>query len=346
MKRYLTLLLTFVVIVLAAGCGVAAAQGEEEPRVFVAEVAKTTDRNGGLTGETVSYLERVISDAEDAEATVAIELSTAGGALDLTQEIVGVMGEAEDTPIFVYVTPRSTRAASAGTFILMAGDVAAMAPETRTGAATPVTFFGQDIPGDLGEKTRNDAVALITGIAETHDRNEQWAEKAVRNAEAVNAEEALELGIIEYVESDLRSLLEAADGETVEAKGIELNTANAELVQRSVSFEERFGFSRWYVIIPAVLLVLFLAGLTYAAIRTSRQRVSTGREGMIGEVGTVRRQIDKSGGTVFVHGELWTALPEEPQMAPIETGTEVEITSFPPHGYCREAVDLVRTSDA
>lgn len=328
MKRCLTLLLTLAVVVLATGCGAAIAQDEENPQVFVAEVSKTTDRSNALTEDTVSYLERVISDAEEADATVAIELSTSGGGLDQTQEIVGIMGEAKETPIIVYVTPRSTRAASAGTFILMAGDVAAMAPEARTGAATPVTFFGQDIPGDLGSKVRNDAVALITSLAATHDRNEEWAEKAVRDAEAVNAEEALDLGVIEHIEPDLRSLLEAADGETVEAKGIELNTANAELVQRSVSFEERFGFSRWYVIIPAILLILFLAGLSYAVVRTSRQRVSTGREGMIGEVGTVRQKIGKSGGTVFVHGELWTALPEEPQMAPMESGSEVEIAGF------------------
>ncbi len=329
MKRYLNLVLALVVVVLAAGCGVAAAQGEEEPEVFVADVSKTTDRNNALTGKTVEYLERVISDAGDAEAeAVAVKLSTAGGRVDYTQEIVGTIGDARSMPVFVYVTPRGTRAASAGTFILLAGDVAAMAPDTRTGAATPVSFFGGDIPGDLGEKSRNDAVALITSLAETHDRNEEWAERAVREAEAINAEDALEMNVIEYVEPDLRSLLEAADGETVEAKGIELNTANAALVQQSLTFQERFGFSRWYVAVPAVLLVLFIVGLIFAAVETSRRRVSTGREGMIGEIGTVRRQIGKSGGTVFVHGELWTALPEEPQMTPMEPGTEVEIVSF------------------
>ena len=307
----------------------AAAQSEEEPQVFVAEVAKTTDRNNALTGETQEYLERVISNAEEADAeAVAVELSTSGGSLELTQEIVGMMGEAQDIPIIVYVTPRSTRAASAGTFILMAGDVAAMAPESRTGAATPVTFFGQDIPGDLGSKVRNDAVALITGLAETHDRNAEWAEKAVRDAEAINAEEALKIGVIEYVEPDLPALLDAVSGETVEAKDIELNTANAEIVQQPLSFKERFGFSKWYVVVPAGLLVLFTAGIIFAAVETSRRRVSTGREGMIGEVGTVRRAIGKSGGMVFIHGELWTALPEEPQMVPIEPGTEIEIVGF------------------
>ncbi len=331
MKRYLTLLLISVIAVLVAGCGVAAGaqQGEEGPEVYVADVSDTTGRGNQLTGKTVDYLERVISEAEEEDAeAVAIELNTAGGRLDYTQEIVGAMGEAQDTPIIVYVTPRGSRAASAGTFILLAGDVAAMAPESRTGAATPVTFTGQDIPGDLGEKSRNDAVALITGLAETHDRNAEWAEKAVRDAEAVNAGEALEIGVIEYVEPDLRALLEAADGETVGAKGIELNTAGAELVQQPLSFEERFGFSKWYAIIPAILLVLFTIGLIFAAIETSRRRVSTGREGMVGEVGTVRRQIGKSGGTVFVHGELWSAFPEEPQMIPIEPGTEVEIAGF------------------
>ena len=332
MKRYTTLLL--IAALLALGTAVPAAVSpsvaqEEEPEVYVADVSKTTDRNNALTGKTVEYLERVISAAGEAEAeAVAVELSTSGGSLDDTQEIVGLIGDARDVPIIVYVTPRSTRAASAGTFVLLAGDVAAMAPESRTGAATPITFFGQDIPGDLGSKVRNDAVALITGLAETHDRNAEWAESAVRDAEAINAEEALERGVIEYVEPDLRSLLDAADGETVEDKEIELNTANAAIVQQPLSFEERFGFSGWYVVIPAILLVLFTIGLIFAAVETSRRRVSTGREGMIGEIGTVRRQIGKSGGTVFVHGELWTALPKEPQTTPIEPGTEVEVVSF------------------
>jgi membrane-bound ClpP family serine protease len=331
MKRFviLSLVLGFAVYAFAAFGGKVSTAQEDRPEVFVADVSETTGRNDALTENTVDYLERVISEAEEADAAaVAIELSTSGGRLDYTQEIVGAMGDAEDTPIIVYVTPRGTRAASAGTFILLAGDVAAMAPETRTGAATPVTFTGQDIPGDLGEKSRNDAVALITSLAETHDRNAEWAERAVRDAEAINAEEALELGVIEYVEPDLRAVLEAADGERIEPKGITLDTANANLVEQPLNFEERFGFSTWWVILPAVFLVLFLTGLTFAIFRTSRVRISTGREGMIGEVGTVRQEINASGGSVFVHGELWSAIPEDPDAAPIEKGAEVEIAGF------------------
>lgn len=331
MKRFviLFLMLGFAVYAFAAFEDRASTAQEGEPEVFVADVSETTGRNNALTGETVDYLERVISEAEEADAAaVAIELNTSGGRLDYTQEIVGAMGDAEDTPIIVYVTPRGAQAASAGTFILMGSDVAAMAPDTRTGAATPVTFAGQDIPGDLGEKSRNDAVALITSLAETHDRNAEWAEKAVRDAEAINAAEALEIGVIEYVEPDLRAVLEAADGERIEPKGITLDTANAALVQQPLNFEERFGFSLWWVVVPAVLLVLFAIGLTFAIFRTSRVRVSTGREGMLGEIGTVRQTINASGGSVFVHGELWSAIPEDPDAAPIEKGTEVEIAGF------------------
>lgn len=331
MKRYPTLLLSFVLLVYAfTAFGDRASTAQEgKPEVFVADVSETTGRSDDLTEKTVDYLERVISDAEEADAeAMAIELSTSGGRLDYTQEIVGAMGDAEDTPIFVYVTPRGTRAASAGTFILMGSDVAAMAPDTRTGAATPVTFTGQDIPGDLGEKSRNDAVALITSLAETHDRNAEWAEKAVRDAEAVNAAEALEIDVVEYVEPDLRSVLEAADGERIQPKGITLDTANATLIEQSLTFKERFGLSRWWVVVPTVFLVLFLTGLIFAILRTSRVRISTGREGMIGEVGTVRQTVNKSGGSVFVHGELWSAIPEDPEAAPIEKGTEIEIAGF------------------
>lgn len=328
MMSLLVLLLAGLVLA-TFGIGFSTAQ-EAKPEVFVADASETMgSRNNDLTKKTVSYLERVISEAEEADAAaVAVELSTAGGSITLMQDIVGAMNEAEDTPIVVYVTPQGTRAASAGTFILLASDVAAMAPDTRTGAATPVTFTGQDIPGALGDKSRNDAAALITSLAESHDRNAEWAEKAVRDAEAINAAEALDIGVIEYVEPDLRAVLEAADGEEVQPKGLTLDTANANLVQKPLTFEERFGFSTWWVIVPVVLLVLFAVSLTFAIFRTSRLRVSTGREGMIGEIGTVRQTVSASGGSVFVHGELWSAIPEDKDLPPMEKGAEVEIAGF------------------
>ena len=185
---------------------------------------RSPERHGG-DGRAAGYVERVISEAEEAEAqAVVITLDTPGGGLDPTQRIVESAINAEGTPVITYVSPQGARAASAGTFVVMASDVAAMAPQTTIGAAAVVDVFGRDIPGILGEKVTNDAVALIRGLAEAHGRNEEWAEAAVREAASANAEEALEIGVVEYVEPDLETVLEAADGERVEPKGITLRT--------------------------------------------------------------------------------------------------------------------------
>lgn len=321
-RRFAWLSLLCIVFVLMLFGPPVAAQGEAE--VHVARI------DGEIDGQAADYVGRVISEAGEANArAVVISLDTPGGRLDSTQEMVEKISNADEVPIIAYVSPQGAQAASAGTFVLMASDVAAMAPQTRTGAATPVTAWGTDIPGDLGEKVRNDATAFITGLADAHGRNEEWAEKAVRKGAAIDAGEARDIGVVEHVEPDLRSVLEAADGERVEPKGITLRTANASLIQQEPTFEDRFGFSAYYVAVPLVLLVLAVAGAALAARRTNRWRVSTGREGMIGEVGTVRRRVSgSSGGMVFVHGELWKALAEDAQAAPLEPGTEVEVVGF------------------
>ncbi len=300
------------------------AAAQDEAEVYVARI------DGEIDGQAARYVGRVISEAGDANArAVVISLDTPGGALDSTQEMVEEISNAQEVPIIAYVSPQGAQAASAGTFILMASDVAAMAPQTRTGAATPITAWGSDIPGDLGEKVRNDAAAFITGLADAHGRNEKWAESAVQEGAAIDAGEAREIGVVEHVEPDLRSVLEVADGERVEPKGITLRTEDASLIQQEPTFEDRFGFSAYYVAVPMVLVVLAVAGAALAAQRTNRWRVSTGREGMIGEVGTVRRRVSSpSGGMVFVHGEIWKALPEDPESAPLEPGSEVEVVGF------------------
>ena len=135
--------------------------------------------------------------------------------------------------------------------------------------------------------------------------------------------------MVEYVEPDLESVLDAADGERVEPKGISLDLAGATLVERPPTFKERFGVPLYALVIPAVLVLLVAVGAVLYVLRTSRWRVSTGREGMIGEIGVVRRPVTGgSGGMVFVHGELWGAVPEDPSTAPLEADTEVEIVGF------------------
>jgi membrane protein implicated in regulation of membrane protease activity len=101
------------------------------------------------------------------------------------------------------------------------------------------------------------------------------------------------------------------------------------VVERVPTLWERLGVWPYLLAIPVLLALLAAASLALAAYRTSRWRVSTGREGMIGEVGTVRRRVaGPGGGTVFVHGELWRAFPEDSATAPLEPGAEVEVVGF------------------
>ncbi|HEX7173539.1 MAG TPA: nodulation protein NfeD [Candidatus Limnocylindria bacterium] len=187
------------------------------------------------------YLTRGIADAEDVgAAAVLIELSTPGGLLEATQDLTSVMLTAR-VPLIVYVTPPGTHAASAGVFITMAGHVAAMAPSTRIGAATPVSTDGTEIPEDLARKILNDTVAYARSIADARSRNADWAEDAVRDAVAAVATEAVELEVVDLVAEDRDELLADIDGTIVSVAGAEvrLETAGASVVELPMSpFED------------------------------------------------------------------------------------------------------------
>ncbi|CAN5154935.1 hypothetical protein BH18ACT10_BH18ACT10_08360 [soil metagenome] len=317
-------LLALTAVCAVVACGSDTASRNSESAVYVARI------DGEIDQQTAEYVGRVISDAGEADASaVVVTLDTPGGRLDSMQEIVEDISGAKETPVIAYVTPQGARAASAGTFIMMGSDVAAMAPQTRLGAATPVDALGQDIPGDMGEKVTNDAAALITGLAQAHGRNEAWAESAVREAQALDASDARRKGVVEYVQPDLRSVLQAANGASVQPKDLTLQAANATLIRESPNFQERFGIPLYTLVVPLVIVILLGAGAVFAVFRSRRWRAMTGREGMIGELGTVRRKISGStGGMVFVHGELWRALQEDPDSPPLEPGTDIEIVDF------------------
>ena len=166
----------------------------------------------GYLAEGVAHAER-----EGAEAVV-IQLNTPGGSLDATQRIVSTLLDAP-LPTIVWVTPSGARAASAGTFITLAGHLALMAPGTNIGAATPVGGGGEDIEGDLGQKVLNDAVASIRSIAETRGRNADWAEETVRDARSSPASEALEIGAIDGIAGSIDDVIAFADGRTVTVNG-------------------------------------------------------------------------------------------------------------------------------
>jgi len=189
----------------------AACAGDEAPEGSV-HVARVDGTVGPIMAR---YIDRVISDAEDRNARlVVLELDTPGGLDTSMREIVQRIGRA-DVPVAVYVAPIGARAASAGTFITMAGHIAAMAPNTAIGAASAINADGSDIGGTLGKKIENDAVAYIRGIAELRGRNADWAEQAVREAVAVNENEAARLDVVDFVAADLDDLLRQSEGRTV-----------------------------------------------------------------------------------------------------------------------------------
>ena len=174
---------------------------------------------------------------------VLIELSTPGGLLTSTREIFTEMLGAS-VPVVVFVGPSGAQAASAGFFILMAADVAAMAPGTNTGAAHPVMGDGQEIEGVMADKVEQDALATIRSLATRNGRNLELAEAAVEESRSYTAEEALDGGLIDLIAEDVESLVAELDGfEIAGDEGDEvqvLRTADAELVSFEMSAFQRF----------------------------------------------------------------------------------------------------------
>src|SRR6185312_10857635 len=161
------------------------------------------------------YIDRGISRAEDNHAKlVVIELDTPGG-LDTSMRSIVQRIEASKVPVVVYVAPSGSRAASAGTFITMAANVAVMAPNTSIGAASPINSDGSDIGGTLGKKVTNDAVSYIRGIAQLRGRNADWAEQAVRNAVSINQTDAVNQHVVNFEASSLSDLLKHLDGTSI-----------------------------------------------------------------------------------------------------------------------------------
>lgn len=164
---------------------------------------------------SLRYLERGLeaSEASGAALTV-IELNTPGGLLTSLREMTTAITSAT-RPVVVYVTPTGAQAASAGFFLLMAADVAAMAPGTNTGAAHPVGGQGEDLAKTMGEKATNDAAALVRSLATQRGRDVDAAEKAVRESASYTERESLEKKLIDLVANDRKELLKLLEGRTV-----------------------------------------------------------------------------------------------------------------------------------
>lgn len=382
--------------------------------------------DGAISPTTTNYIQRGIKKAKEQGAEcLIIQLDTPGGLLESTKNIVQTFLDSDDMPIVVYVAPEGARAASAGTFITMAAHIAAMAPTTTIGAASPVQMGGGQTDSVMQKKIFNYSESFIESIANRRERNAEWAVSAVRDGEAITADTALALNVIDLIAADREELVNAIDGKVVE--GDTLKTRNATITEVPTNFAERFlgfimrpevmliltmiaiygiigevtnpgaivpgvagvialvlvlyasaampiniaGFAliglaivlfiaeaftptfglliaggavsfflgalmlfqdlpesmelSWAWLVPATILTtLFFVWIVTEGIRAQFTSSKTGKESMIGKRAEVVEKINSNKGRIFVSGEYWNAVSDEP----IEEGSDCEIIAI------------------
>ncbi len=393
--------------------------------------------SGIINPVSMEYIIKSIEKAEEQDAELLIiQMDTPGGLMASMHEIMKSI-QSSNVPVAVYVAPSGSRAGSAGVFITYAAHIAAMAPSTNIGSAHPVLGGGQAQPDSSGvmmEKVTNDAVAKIKTVAKRRGRNEEWAEKAIRESANITETEALEMNVIDYIVPDVDSLLAVIDGKEIKLDSGEIqkmDTRDATVITFEMTWRQRlldtltdpniayilmiigfygilyelyspgailpgvvggiclimgfyamqslpvnyaglalivfsivlfllevkiqsFGlltiggvislimgsvmlydnenmpFIRvsWEVIVGVVLVtVAFFVFAIGMAVRTHRKQATTGKEGMIGEIGVVYKELDPDG-TVVVHGEYWRAVSG----AKIEAGRKVKVVAYEDKG--------------
>jgi membrane-bound serine protease (ClpP class) len=246
----ITLLALFLAIVGFMAAGAAAG-----PRaVYVLKAAGSI--NPGLAEFIVDSIRLV--ETEKAEALV-IELDTPGGLDSSMRQIVQAISNSR-VPVVVYVYPRGARAASAGVFITVAADVAAMAPNTNIGAAHPVSIGMGKMDKTMEKKAVNDFVAYGRALAAERGRNADWMEKAIRQSVSVPASEALKLKVIELVADNLEDLLTKINGRRVEVGGKKLVLHTAGVPVREIPEGMRFRLLR-YIADPNIAFILMMIGM-------------------------------------------------------------------------------------
>lgn len=264
-ERAIRLLLGAILIL---GAATTAADAQTANRVFVMDV------KGAIGVATIRQLTRAIEETKrENGAALIMRLDTPGGLVSATRDIIQEMVGAP-VPIVVYVAPTGARAASAGTFIVYASHVAAMAPGTNLGAATPVSMGGvPGLPGQPkdkeGEKEQaksapeqkaiNDVVAMLRSLAQLRGRNVEFAEKAVREAATLTADEAVKQNVVDVMANDLNELIAAIDGRTVKVGNTEHTIASKGATATAIEPDWR---TRLLAVIsdPNVAFILLMIG--------------------------------------------------------------------------------------
>ncbi|HEX7719216.1 MAG TPA: nodulation protein NfeD, partial [Woeseiaceae bacterium] len=255
-------------------------------------LAIQVDLEGALGVATAEYIIGGLEEAAQRDAQlVIIRIDTPGGLVEPMRDIVQAI-LASPVPVATYVSPGGARADSAGTYILLASHIAAMAPTTHIGAATPVSLGGEDppdrptpfdrpSPGDeepesesedkedvdrssgdtaMERKVMNDAIAYIRGLAETHGRNAEWAESAVRDAATLTANEALEQNVVDLIAADRSELLTAIHGREVNLNNVPtvIDTENLQVEVLEPSWRIKLLST---IASPEIALLLVLVGI-------------------------------------------------------------------------------------
>ena len=260
-------------------------------------VALVLDVLGPIGPATRDFVSRSLEKAAEREAAlVIIRMDTPGGLDASTRDIIKDILNSS-VPVATWVGPAGARAASAGTYILYASHIAAMSPATNVGAATPVSIIGappgqgKDTPDEKGRKKHdgeaeedvdgekeedaapaaaagdammkkavNDSVAYIRGLAEKRGRNADWAERAVREADSITSEKALELGVIDLIAANIGDLLEQVDGRKVEVNDRDITLDTSGLVTERLEPDWR---SELLAVItsPTIAYLLLLIGV-------------------------------------------------------------------------------------
>ena len=263
----------FAALTVAGLLGLVGAAGADVARAQTAPpgptgVVKVVQARGTINPTLADYLSRAIDQAEtEGAAALVIELDTPGG-LDSSMRQIVQRILASNVPVMVYVAPSGARAGSAGAYITYAAHVAAMAPNTTIGSATPVQMGDQGeqrMSPEMRAKVTNDAVSYIRTLAERRGRNADWAEQAVREAANVTETQALQLGVVDLVARDVGDLLRQADGRAVDLPSgqLTLGTAGATVERVEMGWADAFLHVISDPTIAYILLSLGTMGLFF-----------------------------------------------------------------------------------